>query len=127
MGSKLYVGNINYATTEDELRDLFGSYGPVSAVDIVRDRYTGQSKGFSFVHFLPTRSRPSRVSTRPKLAAGRFASTRPGRAQTAPEASAGNPPHLVRGIPIHRPPITRGPFFVSGDSRGSLELIFDAR
>ena len=51
MGSKLYVGNINYATTEDELRELFGSYGPVSAVDVVRDRYTGQSKGFAFVHF----------------------------------------------------------------------------
>ncbi len=47
--SKLYVGNMSYSTSEDELRELFGSYGEVSSVNIVLDRITGKSRGFGFV------------------------------------------------------------------------------
>jgi len=47
--SKIYVGNMNYNTTEDELQDLFQSYGDVKSVNIIIDRYSGQSKGFGFV------------------------------------------------------------------------------
>ena len=49
MSKKLYVGNMNYATTEDQLRDLFSQYGTVVNVNIVTDRFTNQSKGFGFV------------------------------------------------------------------------------
>ncbi|HLC14860.1 MAG TPA: RNA-binding protein [Thermodesulfovibrionia bacterium] len=49
MNKKLYVGNISYATTEDELRSLFGEVGPVVSVTMITDRATGQSKGFGFV------------------------------------------------------------------------------
>jgi cold-inducible RNA-binding protein len=47
--SKLYVGNLSYQTTEDELRDLFSQAGTVTAVDLIKDRDTGLSKGFAFV------------------------------------------------------------------------------
>ncbi len=49
MSKKIYVGNMNYATTEDEIRDLFAQYGEVESVALIEDRYTGQSKGFGFV------------------------------------------------------------------------------
>jgi RNA recognition motif-containing protein len=49
MESKLYVGNLSYNTTEDELRTLFGQAGTVNAVELIKDRDTGTSKGFAFV------------------------------------------------------------------------------
>ncbi len=49
MESKLYVGNLSYKTTEDELRDLFSQAGDVTDVVIIKDRDTGNSKGFGFV------------------------------------------------------------------------------
>ena len=45
----LYVGNLNFGITENELRDLFNRYGKITAVTIIRDRYTNRSKGFGFV------------------------------------------------------------------------------
>ncbi len=49
MESKLYVGNLSYSTTEDELRTLFAQAGTVSSVALIKDRDSGQSKGFAFV------------------------------------------------------------------------------
>ena len=49
MNTKLYVGNLPYETTEADLQDLFGAAGQVSTVNIVRDRSTGQARGFAFV------------------------------------------------------------------------------
>ncbi len=49
MESRLYVGNLPYSTTEDELRSLFGQAGTVTSVTLIKDRDTGQSKGFAFV------------------------------------------------------------------------------
>ncbi len=49
MDVKLYVGNLSYATTEDELRALFAQAGTVASVALIKDRDTGQSKGFAFV------------------------------------------------------------------------------
>ncbi len=49
MGNRIYVGNMNYATTEDELRDLFAQYGEVKRVTIVTDKVTGRPRGFAFV------------------------------------------------------------------------------
>jgi RNA recognition motif-containing protein len=45
----IYVGNINYQATEDDLRPLFAEYGEVISVKIINDRETGRSKGFGFV------------------------------------------------------------------------------
>jgi RNA recognition motif-containing protein len=49
MTKKLYVGNLSYATTEDDLHKLFTEIGPVTSVSLITDRMTGQSKGFGFV------------------------------------------------------------------------------
>ena len=49
MNSKLYVGNLSYSTTEDELRNLFFQAGTVASVALIKDRETGRSKGFAFV------------------------------------------------------------------------------
>ena len=49
MQVKLYVGNLSYTTTEDELRTLFAQAGAVSSVALIKDRDTGRSKGFAFV------------------------------------------------------------------------------
>jgi RNA recognition motif-containing protein len=49
MSKKVYVGNMNYSTTETALRDLFTQYGEVASVNIIVDRYTGKAKGFGFV------------------------------------------------------------------------------
>lgn len=45
----IYVGNLSYKTSEDELRAAFAAFGGVSRAHIVTDRYSGQSKGFGFV------------------------------------------------------------------------------
>lgn len=49
MANKLYVGNLPYSTTEDELRNLFSQAGTVATVEIIKDRETGSSKGFAFI------------------------------------------------------------------------------
>ena len=49
MSKKVYVGNMNYSTAENNLRDLFTQYGNVQSVNIIVDRYTGKAKGFGFV------------------------------------------------------------------------------
>jgi RNA recognition motif-containing protein len=49
MENKLYVGNLSYATTEDELNELFSNAGTVTSVAVIKDRETGRSKGFAFV------------------------------------------------------------------------------
>ena len=51
MDTKLYVGNLSYSVTEDELRELFAQAGTVTSVAVIKDRDTGQSKGFAFVEF----------------------------------------------------------------------------
>lgn len=49
MNNKIYVGNLNYNTTEDELRNTFSEYGTIESVNIITDRFSGQSKGFGFI------------------------------------------------------------------------------
>jgi len=49
MSTKLYVGNLPYQTTEADLQTLFEGVGQVSTINLVRDRATGQARGFAFV------------------------------------------------------------------------------
>ena len=49
MGSKLYVGNLNYETTSSDLQELFSAHGTVQSAEVIADRETGRSKGFGFV------------------------------------------------------------------------------
>ena len=46
---KLYVGNLSFKTTENDLQDLFSAYGAVNETAIITDRETGRSRGFGFV------------------------------------------------------------------------------
>jgi cold-inducible RNA-binding protein len=49
MPTKLYVGNLSFNTTENDLQDLFATVGPVQEVLLMQDRVTGKSRGFGFV------------------------------------------------------------------------------
>ena len=46
---KLYVGNLSFETTENDLQDLFEQHGPVAEVKLMMDRMTGKSRGFAFI------------------------------------------------------------------------------
>ncbi len=50
----IYVGNISRNVTEDELRQAFEAYGEVTSVNIIKDKYTGEPRGFGFVE-MPNR------------------------------------------------------------------------
>ncbi len=65
--TNIFVGNLSYQTTEEDLRTAFAAYGAVERVSIVTDRDTGQSRGFAFVEMTERgrRKRPSRASTAP--------------------------------------------------------------
>lgn len=49
MSINIYVGNLNYDTREDGLRELFEGFGAVDSVKIITDQFTGRSRGFGFV------------------------------------------------------------------------------
>jgi RNA recognition motif-containing protein len=49
VASKLYVGNLTYETTDNDLQTLFGAHGTVRSAQVIMDRDTGRSKGFGFV------------------------------------------------------------------------------
>ena len=49
MPKRIYCGNLPFSSTEEEVRELFGQYGSVLAVNLVNDRETGRPRGFGFV------------------------------------------------------------------------------
>ena len=49
--NKIYIGNLPYDATEEELRDMFSSCGAIKEIAFIKDRYTQQCKGFSFIEF----------------------------------------------------------------------------
>jgi RNA recognition motif-containing protein len=51
----IYVGNLSYEVTDEELRDAFARFGQVASANVIKDRQTGRSKGFGFVE-MPTQS-----------------------------------------------------------------------
>jgi len=51
MSKKLFVGGLPFSMTDDKLKELFASYGEMSEVVIIKDKFSGRSKGFGFVSF----------------------------------------------------------------------------
>jgi|ERR1051325_186080 RNA recognition motif-containing protein len=49
MNTKLFVGNLSFEVTENDLQDLFAAFGPVTDVNLMTDRETGRSRGFAFI------------------------------------------------------------------------------
>lgn len=49
MSAKIYVGNLSFNSTEQDLEDMFGEFGTVESVKVIEDRETGRSRGFAFV------------------------------------------------------------------------------
>jgi len=49
MGKRVFVGNLPFSATEDQLRELFGQHGEVTSAEIVKDKFTERSRGFAFV------------------------------------------------------------------------------
>lgn len=46
---RIYVGNLKYSVTDDGLREMFSEFGEVASADVIKDKFSGQSKGFGFV------------------------------------------------------------------------------
>ncbi|WP_295538921.1 RNA-binding protein [uncultured Thiohalocapsa sp.] len=46
---RIYVGNLKYGVTDDQLREMFSEFGHVASADVIKDKFSGQSKGFGFV------------------------------------------------------------------------------
>lgn len=52
MAKRVFVGNLPFSATEDQLRELFAQHGEVSSVDIIRDKFTDRSRGFAFIEMV---------------------------------------------------------------------------
>ncbi len=63
MNKKLYVGSLSFDTTEDELRELFSRVGTVRSAEVIRDRYTGRSRGSGFVEMETVAEAEKAIST----------------------------------------------------------------
>ncbi len=57
---RIYVGNLSYSVTSEDLQEVFGEYGEVASAEVVQDKFSGQSKGFGFVD-LPDNSDADRA------------------------------------------------------------------
>lgn len=60
--TNIFVGNLNYQTTQDDLYSIFSQYGAVERVNIVTDRDTGQSRGFAFVEMTERRDAENAIT-----------------------------------------------------------------
>jgi RNA recognition motif-containing protein len=63
MSKKLYVGNLDYATTEQVLSDVFTEAGEVVSVNLITDRMTGRSRGFAFVEMAEASAAQKAIDT----------------------------------------------------------------
>lgn len=62
MGNKVYVGNLPYSADDDKLKELFSQYGNVVEAVVIKDKYSGRSKGFGFIEFASEESAQKAVS-----------------------------------------------------------------
>jgi RNA recognition motif-containing protein len=89
----IYVGNLAYSVTEDDLRAAFGAYGEVASASVIKDKVTGQSKGFAFVE-MPNNSEADAAikGLNEKPLKGRPVKVN----QAKPRADRDRPPHRQR-------------------------------
>jgi len=92
---KLYVGNLSYQATEDDLRSAFAAYGNVGEVIVIRDQASGQSKGFGFVE-MPSDEEAEKATNalNGQSIAGRPVRVNPARprGEAPPRREGGRPP-----------------------------------
>jgi cold-inducible RNA-binding protein len=69
--NKLYVGNLPYTADDAQLRELFGQYGEIQELALIKDRQTGQPKGFAFVTFATQQAAESALAQDGKDLGGR--------------------------------------------------------
>ncbi len=62
MAKKIYIGNLSFSTTEETLTSLFSRFGEVDSANIIKDKVTGQSKGFGFVEMSDEKSADSAIA-----------------------------------------------------------------
>jgi RNA recognition motif-containing protein len=62
MGTRIFVGNLPFSATEDQLHQLFSPHGEVSSVSIVKDKFTERSRGFAFVEMASAESATAAIS-----------------------------------------------------------------
>ncbi|HEX2152479.1 MAG TPA: DEAD/DEAH box helicase [Acidimicrobiia bacterium] len=82
-GQEVYVANLPWSTTSDDLRQLFGSFGPVHQSTVVVDRRSGRSRGFGFVHMPPREAEKAIHRLNGSTLEGRDLTVRPARARSA--------------------------------------------
>ena len=63
MSKKIYVGNLSYSTTPEALEGIFGQYGTILSVNIITDKFSGQSKGFGFVEMEDEKAATAAISS----------------------------------------------------------------
>ena len=69
--NKLYVGNFPYSVDEDQLREMFSSFGQIEDIALIKDRETGRSKGFAFITFASQQAAETALSLNGKDVDGR--------------------------------------------------------
>ena len=62
MGKRVFVGNLPFSATEEQLRELFGQHGEVATAEIVKDKYTELSRGFGFVEMATDEAAAAAIS-----------------------------------------------------------------
>jgi len=60
---KMYVGNIPYNATEEDLRELFSEYGEIESLKIIKDQFTNRSKGFGFIEMINEKDAKKAIAT----------------------------------------------------------------
>ena len=90
MAMKLYVGGLAYSVTEQELEALFAEYGKVTSSAVIKDRDTGQSKGFGFIEMADdTEAKAAMAALNGKEVSGRSIMVNEARPQTDRRTSGG--------------------------------------
>lgn len=81
--NKIYVGNLSYHITEDELQEAFSEFGDIEEAILIKDRQTGRLKGFGFVTFVAEEGAKAALSMDGKEVLGRTLKVNEARAKTS--------------------------------------------
>jgi len=109
MSVKIYVGNLPFSTTDNELRDLFGQFGEVESARIVTDRETGRSRGFAFVEMSAREGGDQAIERlNGREVGGRSIVVNEARPAGSPDATSLLPSTVAPSLNVTRPATTAG-------------------